>query len=93
MRLENMTGMWFLSFLPSIVAASSGSLVAQALQLPEHRGLTVTMSYFAWSVGVLPAMTLAVLYIFRFLEYKMPSQSQVMSMMIPVGPFGLGTFG
>jgi tellurite resistance protein TehA-like permease len=85
--------MWFLPFLPSIVAASSGSLVAQVLQLAQHRSLTVITSYFTWSVGVLPAMALVVLYIFRFLQHKMPSQNQVMSMMIPVGPLGLGTFG
>lgn len=93
MRVLNMTAMWLLPTLPPIVAASSGSIVADALSRSDHRSLTIIVSYFAWSIGVPPAMALIALYLYRLLEYKVPSRAQIASMIIPVGPFGLGAFG
>ncbi|KAE8352608.1 voltage-dependent anion channel [Aspergillus coremiiformis] len=93
MRSANMTTTWLLPFLAPIVAASSGGLVAEALDQDSQVIPTLITAFVLWSVGFLPAMALIILYAHRLLEYKMPSRQQVMSLVLPVGPFGLGSLG
>jgi tellurite resistance protein TehA-like permease len=93
MTLSSMTLNHLFSFLPSIVAASSGAVVADILHSTHQVEITITVSYVCWSAGLLPAIALIIIYMQRMAEHKIPPREQIFSLFLPVGPFGLGAFG
>jgi tellurite resistance protein TehA-like permease len=88
-----MTTSWLFPFLAPIVAASSGAVTAGVLESQSYIESTVITSYALWSIGVIPAMVLITIYVSNVLQYKMPPREETMSLVLPVGPFGMAAFG
>src|SRR5579862_8431483 len=89
----NMTTALLLPVLPPIVAASSGGIIADILPDKQQAELTVIVSYVFWGAGIPPAMAILIVYLHRLITHNLPAREQMASMFLPLGPFGLGSFG
>ena len=87
-----MTAAWLLPIAPTVVAAASGGIVAEALPNRQHALWTVTTSYVLWGTGVPLAMVTLVIYFERLTLHKLPPREVIVSCFLPLGPLGLGGF-
>lgn len=92
-RHETMTAAWLLPIVAPIVAAASGSVVASALPNPQHALWTVITSYVLWGTGVPLALVVLVVYFHRLTIHKLPPQEFIVSVFLPLGPMGQGSYG
>lgn len=86
---------WLLPIVACVVAAASGSIVAEVLLLPHPQyalGILVA-SYFLWGVGVPLALMVIVIYLMRLTIHKMPAKALIVSTFLPLGPLGQGGYG
>ena len=90
--LASMTATWLLPIVAPIVAAASGSIVAQVLPNTKHVLLTLIVSYVLWGTGVPLAMAVLVIYFQRLAVYKLPAREVIVSVFLPIGPLGQGGF-
>ena len=88
-----MTAAWLLPMVSTIVAAASGSIVANVLPNPQHQLWTVLVSYVLWGTGVSIAMTTLAIYFQRLAVHKLPPREVIVSVFLPLGPLGQGGFG
>ena len=91
-QLSTMTAAWLLPIVSTIVAAASGSIVANVLPNPQHALWTLTVSNILWGTGVPLAMFTLVLYFQRLTIYKLPPREVIVSVFLPLGPLGQGTY-
>ncbi|SPO37030.1 related to Malic acid transport protein [Pseudozyma flocculosa] len=93
---DNISGVWFLPVVTTVVAAATGGTVASALigagQVDEAR-VVVVASYILWGTGVPLSMMLMTLYYARLAIYKIPPAAMIVSAFLPLGPCGQGAFG
>lgn len=90
--IEKMNAVWLLPVVAPIVAASTGGTVASVL--PEsHARLTIVVSYILWGTGVPTAMLILTVYFYRLSVHKLPESSLIVSVFLPLGPFGQGAYG
>ena len=87
-----MTAAWLLPIVSTIVAASSGGIVAEVLPDPQHALITVVISYVLWGTGIPLAMTVLVIYFQRLTIHKLPPREVIVSVFLPLGPLGQGGF-
>lgn len=89
-----MTAVWLLPIVAPIVAAASGSIVAEELVKwnPQHALLTVLVSYILWGCGLPLAMMVLVIYLQRLTLVALPPREVIVSVMLPLGPLGQGAF-
>jgi tellurite resistance protein TehA-like permease len=92
-KLERTTAAWLLPIVATIVAAASGGIVAGVLENERHVALTVVVSYILWGMGVPLAMLVLVVYFQRLAFYKLPPREVIVSVFLPLGPLGQGSFG
>lgn len=90
--LDKVTGVWFLPVVSTIVAASTGGIVADILP-PAHARLTLIVSWILWGTGFGLAAILMTLYYARLAIYKIPPATLIVSAFLPLGPCGQGAFG
>jgi len=90
--LDKVTGVWFLPVVATIVAASSGGVVAEILP-PAHARLTLIVSWILWGTGFSLAFLMMALYYGRLAIYKIPPATLIVSAFLPLGPCGQGAFG
>lgn len=90
--LSNMTAVWLLPIVSTIVAAASGGLVASALPNPHHALWTVITSYVLLGTGFPLAMVVLVMYFHRLTIHRLPPREVVVSVFLPLGPLGQGSF-
>lgn len=88
---DNITGVWFLPVVSTIVAAASGGIVAEILP-PAHARLTLIVSWILWGTGFPLAILLMALYYGRLAIYKIPPATLIVSAFLPLGPCGQGAF-
>lgn len=89
--IDNITGLWLLPVVTTIVSAASGGIVAQTLP-PDHARLTLIVSWILLGTGLPFACFLMALYYLRLAVYKIPSAALIVSAFLPVGPCGQGAF-
>lgn len=89
---DNITGVWLLPVVSTVVAASSGGIVAEILS-PSNARLTLIISWILWGIGFSMAFIIMTLYYFRLSIYKIPPAAMIVSVFLPVGPCGQGAFG
>lgn len=90
--LSSMTAAWLLPIVAPIVAAASGGIVADVLPNQQHALWTVVTSYILWGTGVPLAMAVLVIYFARLTVYKLPPREVIVSVFLPLGPLGQGSF-
>lgn len=88
-----MTAAWLLPIVPPIVAAASGSTVAAALPQPHHALWTILTSYILWGTGVPLSLMVMAIYFHRLIIHRLPPQEVIVSVFLPIGPFGQGGYG
>ncbi|ETN44450.1 uncharacterized protein HMPREF1541_10631 [Cyphellophora europaea CBS 101466] len=91
-ELSRMTAAWLLPIVSTIVAAASGGIVAEVLPNPQHQLWTVIMSYILWGTGFPLAMVVLVMYFHRLTVHKLPPREVIVSVFLPLGPLGQGSF-
>jgi len=88
-----MTAAWLLPIVSTIVAAASGGIVAAVLPNPQQALWTLLTSYILWGTGVPLAMVILVMYFHRLTIHRLPPREVIVSVFLPLGPLGQGSFG
>lgn len=91
-ELSKMTAAWLLPIVSTIVAAATGGIVAEILPNPQHQLWTVLTSYVLWGTGFPLAMVVLVVYFHRLTIHKLPPREVIVSVFLPLGPIGQGSF-
>ena len=91
-ELQNIHAVWLLPVVAPIVAAATGSIIAEVLP-DNHALVTIIVSYLLWGAGVPLSIFILVIYFHRLLIHKLPPREVVVSVLLPLGPFGQGAFG
>jgi tellurite resistance protein TehA-like permease len=90
--ISTMTAIWLLPIVATIVASASGGIVASILPSPQHALWTLITSYILWGTGVPLAMVTLVIYFHRLTMHKLPPREVIVSVFLPLGPLGQGSF-
>lgn len=90
-KLSTMTAAWLLPVVATIVAAASGGVVATVLPL-QHALITITVSYVLWGCGIPLALFTMVIYFQRLTMHALPPREVIVSVFLPLGPLGQGSF-
>lgn len=91
-QLSGMTAAWLLPIVSTIVAAASGGIVASVLENEQHALWTILVSYILWGTGVPLAMMVLGMYFHRLTIHKLPPKEVIVSVFLPLGPLGQGSF-
>ena len=91
-ELSKMTAAWLLPIVPTIVASASGGIIAEVLPNPQHAAWTTITSYVLWGTGFPLAMVVLVIYFHRLTIYRLPPREVIVSVFLPLGPLGQGSF-
>ncbi|KIW67387.1 hypothetical protein PV04_06646 [Phialophora macrospora] len=92
-ELSKMTAVWLLPIVATIVAAASGGIVAEVLPNRQHQVWTIVTSYVLWGTGFPLAMVVMVMYFHRLTIHRLPAREVIVSVFLPLGPLGQGSFG
>jgi tellurite resistance protein TehA-like permease len=89
-----MTTVWLLPVVTLVVAASSGGVLAEALQKYSsiHALITNTTAVFLVVIGLSLALMMLTTYLLRLIIYGLPSGPTVLSVFLPLGPTGQAGF-
>ncbi|KAK8127524.1 hypothetical protein PG984_008632 [Apiospora sp. TS-2023a] len=82
-----------LPIVPCVVAAASGGVVANVLPDPSHVRTTLIASYMSWGIGIFFSVMILAMYQVRLSNHALPPREAIVSVLLPVGPFGQGGFG
>lgn len=88
-----MTAAWLLPIVATIVAAASGAIIADVLPNDQYAIWTITICYILWGCGVPLAMFTMVIYFERLTFHHLPPREVLVSVFLPLGPLGQGSFG
>jgi tellurite resistance protein TehA-like permease len=91
-QLHQMTAAWLLPIVATIVASATGGVVAEVLPNPQHRLWTIIVSYILWGTGFPLAMVALVMYFHRLTTSGLPAREVIVSVFLPLGPLGQGSF-
>ncbi|KAE8422788.1 malate permease [Aspergillus pseudocaelatus] len=91
--LSSMTAAWLLPIVSCVVAAASGSIVADVLPDAQLALGIILASYTLWGIGVPLAMMVICIYLQRLMFHKLPPKGMLVSVFLPLGPLGQGSFG
>ncbi|KAK8080634.1 hypothetical protein PG997_008452 [Apiospora hydei] len=92
-NLASLTAALLLPIVPCVVAAASGGVVANVLPDPSHVQTTLIASYMSWGIGVFFSVLILAMYQVRLSNHALPPREAIVSVLLPVGPFGQGGFG
>jgi C4-dicarboxylate transporter/malic acid transport protein len=93
--VDSMTAAWLLPIVSTIVASSTGAIVADVIPAahPNLALITVIVSYILWATGVPLAMMVLTIYFLRLTTVSLPPKAVIPSTFLPLGPLGQGGFG
>lgn len=89
--LDQVNGVWFLTFIPLIVCSTLGGALAPYLSY-KNGVLVLFVSFLMWSLGVGMSFMLVPIYIWRLMSTLLPQNAVIISTFVPVGPFGMGAY-
>ncbi|GLB37103.1 putative voltage-dependent anion channel [Lyophyllum shimeji] len=86
--LQAMTSAWILPVVTLTVAASSGGVLARALQnySPLHALISVAVAVFLVTIGLTLALMIMTIYLLRLIAYGLPPGPKIISSFLPLGP-------
>jgi C4-dicarboxylate transporter/malic acid transport protein len=90
--LPNITAGFLLPIVPAIVASASGGVLADVLPNTNHALTTIVVSYILWGIGVFLTAIILALYFHRLTLHALPNREVIVSVLIPIGPLGQGSF-
>lgn len=90
--MKNMTAAWLLPIVAPVVAAACGGVVADVLPNPQHALWTIIASYIMLGTSLPLAFAFLTIYLRRLFEFKLPQREAIVSVFLPLGPFGQGAF-
>lgn len=90
--LDSITAAQLLPIAATIVAAGTGSEMAEVMPNPQLALGTLIASYVMWGMGVPMAISVLVIYYQRLALHKMPPREVVVSCFLPLGPLGFGGY-
>jgi len=90
--LSMISGTFLLPFIPAVVCAASGGVVASVLPV-QHALDTLLVSYVLWGAGMSLSFVVYCLYFFRLVVHRLPHADVIISAFQPLGPSGQGAFG
>ncbi|KAI5270973.1 hypothetical protein E4T47_05736 [Aureobasidium subglaciale] len=90
--IKTMTAAWLLPVVSPIVAAATGGIVAEVLTDTRYALWTILISYIIWGMGFLLAMMVLVIYLHRLTMHNLPPREVIVSVFLPLGPIGQGSF-
>lgn len=82
-----------LPVVPTVVASSTGGIVAEAFSDQGHAFITLITSYILWGIGICFSGMVLALYFHLPTIHGLPSKEAIVSFVLPVGPLGKGGFG
>ena len=89
-HLETMTAVWLLPIVACEVAASSGGLLLQHLEMNQHAVAILFGSYVLWGISVLPAFAILSILMLRLAMHQLPAKDMAISSWLALGPIGTG---
>jgi C4-dicarboxylate transporter/malic acid transport protein len=92
-RLERMTGIWLMPFVPPEVAAASGGLFLPHVADRALAQALVTASLVLWAVSVPIAFLLLGVLLLRLAVHSLPPRELAVSTWITLGTLGTGMLG
>ena len=90
--LDTITAAQLLPIAATIVAAGTGSEVAEVLPHPQYALGTIIVCYVMWGMAVPMAFSVLVIYYQRLALHKMPPREVIVSAFLPLGPLGFGGY-
>lgn len=93
--LQDMTAVWLLPVVSTIVASATGGITAEALfeaGRTQHALWTVVVSYVLLGTGLPLALVILVIYFQRLTLHRLPPLPMIVSVFLPMGPLGQGAF-
>lgn len=90
--LDRITAAQLLPIAASIVAAGTGTAVANILPNPNRALGTLIACYILWGMATPLAMTILVIYYQRLALHKLPPREIIVSSFLPLGPLGMGGY-
>ncbi|GAB7346441.1 hypothetical protein MBLNU457_5134t2 [Dothideomycetes sp. NU457] len=90
-KMSTMTATWLLPIIATIVASASGAIVASVLPL-EQALITMVVSYILLGLGLPTAMVTLVIYFQRLTMDAIPPREVIVSVFLPLGPLGQGSY-
>lgn len=86
--LQAMTAVWLLPVVTLTVAASSGGVLARALQKYSqlHALVSATVAVFLVTVGLTLAFMILTIYLLRLIVHGLPPGHTILSVFLPLGP-------
>jgi tellurite resistance protein TehA-like permease len=91
--LDKITAAQLLPIAATIVAAATGSEVAEILENNGQALGTIIACYVLWGMGTPLAMAVLVIYYQRLVVHKIPPREVIVSSFLPLGPLGFGGYG
>lgn len=91
-NVSNMTAAWLLPVVAPVVAAATGGIVADVLSDPQHALWTMLASYIMLGASLPLAFAFLTMYLRRLFDFKLPPREAIVSVFLPLGPFGQGGF-
>lgn len=89
--LETVNGTWLLPVVSPIVSAATGGIIAEYLP-PAHARLTLMCSYILWGCGFPISVLVMAIYFQRLAIHHLPPRAAIVSVFLPLGPCGQGSF-
>ncbi|OLY77573.1 Sulfite efflux pump SSU1 [Smittium mucronatum] len=86
-----MNSTWLLCMIPAVVAAGTGSIVAQVMDIERAR-VVIILSYMIWGIGVPVCLCIIAVYYTKTAVYSLPPPETLISIFLPLGPLGQGSF-
>lgn len=84
----------FLLFIPMIVAAAQGSVLAGALSpnSPKNAVVVLTVSFLMVSLGIGCSFLVLGIYFWRLMAVHLPARGAIVSTFVPVGPTSMAAY-
>jgi tellurite resistance protein TehA-like permease len=91
-KFETMTAAWLLPVVSTIVASTSGGLVAEVLTDPVHTLWTLIASYILLGAGLPLAISILAIYFHRLTVHHLPPREVIVSVFLPLGPLSQSSY-
>lgn len=88
MPLSRITALQIMPVSSTIVAAASGSVVAEGMESSQNALGTILASWILWGIGTPLALIVLVMYYQRLTLTKLPPREAIVSVFLPLSPLG-----
>jgi len=91
-ELAEMTALYLIPIVAVVIAATSGALIAGALENVRHQLWTLVISYVFWGIGTPLSWIILTVYFLRMTVHRPLEREVIVSLLLPIGPLGLSGF-